>query len=85
MRDVLDLIEQATMREPSLYTIIGEACAANQLARYNRIETYIELRNRADRFVGWYARDKSLATTEHYDAIIGLINALLPPDEVDKS
>lgn len=80
----LRLIERATMLEPVLLDIIAEACTAGKSARYNRIKTYIHLRDWASHYVGWYARKPELRTADYYDAIIGLVSALLPEDEVDK-
>ena len=76
-------IGQILMIEPRIRDVIATAAAQINTPGYNRIRTYVELRNRTTHLVGWMAHEPKLKTSICYDVVIRTIDDLLPPDDVD--
>jgi len=79
------LLVEALRIEPRLQRFVDEAKTQQNVDGYNRIRTYIRLRNACSSLVGWFAENASLKTREHYSAVTQTIADLLPPDDVDPS
>jgi hypothetical protein len=77
------LVQEAMCLEPRLVAVIKEAMHQKRTRGYNRIQKYIELKNRATALVGQFAEVEQLRTQEYYDAVRGAIDDLLPPDHTD--
>jgi hypothetical protein len=77
------LLQEILQTEPRLLPIIETAKNQKRQRGYNRVRTYIELRNQAMSYVGHSARNEQLSSSRHYDAVIRTIDDLLPPDEID--
>lgn len=71
------LLQQILQTEPSLLPIIEAAKSQKRRPDYDRVRTYIELRNQAFACVG------HISTSAYYDAVLSAIDDLLPPDAVD--
>jgi hypothetical protein len=70
--------------EPRLVPIITDAVNQKNGFEYNRVSTYIELRNKAAQLVGWSGENTQLKNCESYDVVIDTIDDLLPPDNLDQ-
>ena len=71
------VLSQVAEYEPvALETIVDQALAYP--AGVNRWRAYERLKSEASEMVGWYATHPELATHRHYEAVIGLIDELLP-------
>ena len=72
------------MRDNSIIrNIIAEANQQKNKPGYHRIRTYLRLRDDASNQVGWDATKCWSTPEDDYDAVIGTIDDLLPPDDVD--
>ena len=71
--------------EPRLIPILEEAKKQRNIAGYDRIRTYIRLRNAACNYVGYECENPKLKNSKSYDLIRSAIDDLLPPDNIDKS
>ena len=77
---------QKIMRDNSwVCTIIQRADGQMNELGYNRIRTYLTLRDSVSgkNGVGWDARQCWKTPEEDYDSVVGAIDDLLPPDDVD--
>lgn len=70
------LSEVAEYEPVALETIVDQALAYP--AGVNRWRAYERLKAEASEMVGWYAVHQELATHRHYEAMIRLIDDLLP-------
>lgn len=70
------LSEVAKYEQVALETIVDQALAYP--AGVNRWRAYERLKSEASEMVGWYATHSELTTNRHYEAVIGLIDELLP-------
>lgn len=77
------LTQKIVRQERNVAQIIEKAKVQRIEPGYHRIRTYIDLRNEVELYVGWFAQNKALATTEAYDVIVSSIVDLLPPDHID--
>lgn len=78
------VLAEAVRLEPRLRPIIAEARAVKEYPGYNRVDTYVDLKMRAYSLVGLEAENRQLRTVRHYDAVMGAIDDLLPPDRWDR-
>ena len=79
------LVAESVRIEPRLVPIINEARAQLAYEGYSRVRTYNALKARAYGLVGYEAERPELRTTQHYDAVLGAIEWLLPPDSIDRA
>jgi len=77
------LLQEVLHAEPELRPILEQARRQRNVKGYNRIETYLSLRDSIQYLVGWYAHNPEIKTRLHHDAVIRTIADLLPPDQVD--
>lgn len=82
IRNDVVLSQIACIEPVTLDSIIDQALAHPQgVVRWN---AYERLKRQASEIVGWYATCPELGTSKHYDAMINLIDELLPvPSEND--
>ena len=76
-------LKQILNIEPRLREILTHALLQKHNRRYNRILTYIRLRNKAIPLVGRQAEQESLRSSNDYLLVITTIMDLLPPDNSD--
>jgi len=69
--------------EPRLAAILEEAKGIRRNPEYDRIRTYIRLRNQVIPLVGWFAAQEALHNSSDYNLVINTIVDLLPQDEID--
>jgi hypothetical protein len=78
------LVAESVRMEPRLLPLINEARAQQAYEGYSRVRTYYALKARAYALVGYEAERPELRTPRHYDAVLGAIEWLLPPDSIDR-
>lgn len=71
--------------EPRLQGIIKEAEAQRNTSGYNRLQKYVELKNKISSLVGWLAENEKLKSSNSYDIVMETITDLLPPDVIDSN
>ena len=76
-------IQEILLLEPRLLEFLIQAHTQKTGDSYNRIQTYVELRNAVIPLVGWYAEHPDLRTSSDYMVVIETISDLLPPDRWD--
>ena len=69
--------------EPLLALTLEEAMAIRRNPEYDRVRTYIRLRNQVVPLVGWFAAQEALHNSGDYQLVIDTIMDLLPQDETD--
>lgn len=62
--------------EPAVQNIL--ALASDPEPRENRWISYEALKRMSSSYVGWDARESTLRSSEHYDALLSAIDELLP-------
>jgi len=76
-------LQEILLTEPRLLPILIEAHTQKTGPDYDRIVTYIRLRNQAVHLVGYFAENPGLRTSFDYDIVIQTLIDLLPPDYDD--
>ena len=69
--------------EPRLQKILDHAIYQECDASYDRIRTYLALRNQLFPLVGWHAAKPELQNSADYQLVIETLIDLLPPDHTD--
>lgn len=62
----LDMLYQV---EPELKEIAARAAAQKRRRFYDRLDAYTAAKNEAEKFVGWFARDPRLRSSEAWDCL----------------
>ena len=78
-------LQQILFLEPRLKPVLDLAACCTRTDHYDRIRTYIHLRNQAIPLVGWHADHPDLRNSTDYQLIVDTIADLLPPDNIDLS
>ena len=75
------LVQEAVMMEPVLLDLLLDAAATPPPAGYTRWHAYRDLKRTCSPYVGYHARRDALATSAHWEALIAVLDALLPDDD----
>lgn len=84
MDTMLHLLETSAMMrhivtvEPEVLAILRDVARTPPPSHWTRWHAYSDLKRRCNDYIGWNARNRALATTQHYEAFIAFIDALLP-------
>lgn len=73
-------LQRILRMEPKAWDVLTMAREQQFSPAYNLEHEYVYLKHRAQRLVGWDARNPQLRSHEDYDAMIRAISSLLPPD-----
>lgn len=70
--------------EPRIQAVINQALSVTPYRGYSRVKTYYRLKRQAYYLVGFEAEKPELRTSTYFDAVVGTIDDLLPPDLIDR-
>jgi hypothetical protein len=76
------LVEIYELEKTQLETVIEQALMVERTAHYWR--EYERLKEMMSRFVGWEARHKKIATSQHYEIMLYFIEWLLPMPQTEE-
>ncbi len=76
-------LREAAQLEPDILKVLELARRSKRVAGYSRVARYAQLKSLVEDLVGYHARQPTLTGTEHYDAAILALGALLRADCAD--
>lgn len=81
--DELPLLMTAVMAESAVTELLRDAATSQD--RANRWRQYGDLKAAGSAYVGWYAKNRALASSEMYEAFLDALDILLPaPEDEDE-
>jgi hypothetical protein len=76
-------LREAAQLEPDIMKVLELARRSKRVVGYSRVARYVQLKPLVENLVGYNARQPTLSGTEHYDAAILALGALLRADCAD--
>jgi hypothetical protein len=76
-------LREAAQLEPDLMKVLELARRSKRVVGYSRVARYAQLKTLVEDLVGYNARQPTLSGTEHYDAAVLALGALLRADCAD--